>query len=154
MEVNKPFQKVQYARPNYYQGILQLRNVNDEVLSFGRNKIDKREDAAITKIVKQPDGVDFYITSQKFIRILGKKLQEDFGGELNLSSSLHTKSKTGKDLYRINALFRMAKFRTGAEITTRSGDVVRITHIGRKIFAKDLNSGKRVIIKKSDLPLE
>ncbi len=151
MEKNKITDK-KYARPNYYQGILQLRDINDEILSFVHNQIDRREDAAITKTVKFVNGVDLYITSQKFIRILGKKLKDSFGGELNVTAKLHTRSKAGKDLFRINALFRLAKYRKGDKMMTRSGVEVRIIHIGKKIFAKDLRTGKRLIIKESDLP--
>ena len=138
-------------RPDYYQGILQLRDINDEILNFVRNQIKKRWDAAITKTVKLDNGVDFYITSQKFIRILGKKLKESFGGELNVSSQLHTKSRHGKDLYRVNVLFKLSKYKKGDVVTVR-GDKVRLIRIGKKIFAKDLKTGKKVTIRSNDLP--
>lgn len=138
-------------RPNYYQGILQLRSINDEVLRFVQNQIKKREDVYITKTVKFPDGLDLYITSQKFIKILGKKLKDSFGGELKISSKLHTRSKQGKDLYRINALFRLAKYKKGDVIEIR-GTRVRIISFGKKIFARDLKTGKKMPIRSSDLP--
>ncbi|MBI4143468.1 hypothetical protein HY487_01135, partial [Candidatus Woesearchaeota archaeon] len=76
-------------RSNYFQGILQLRDVNDEIMAFVHNQIKKRKDeVAVTKTVSFPNGVDLYITSQKFIRILGKKLKENFGGELKVSEKL------------------------------------------------------------------
>ena len=138
-------------RPDYYQGILQLRDINDEILNFVRNQIKKRWDAAITKTVKFDNGVDFYITSQKFIRILGKKLKESFGGELNVSSKLHTKSRHGKDLYRVNVLFKLSKYKKGDVVSVR-GDKVKLIRIGKKIFAKDLKTGKKVTIRNNDLP--
>ncbi len=137
-------------RPDYYQGILQLRDVDEDALNFVRNQVKKREDVAITKIVKFPNGMDFYITSQKFIRILGKKLEESFGGELKISSKLHTKSRHGKDLYRVNVLFRPSKYKIGDTALVR-GDKVRIIRIGKKIFARDLKTGKKVTIRRSDL---
>ena len=139
------------SRPNYYQGILQLRDVNDEILSFVRNQIKKRDDAAITKTVKFPNGIDLYITSQKFIRILGKKLKESFGGELKISSKLHTRSKQGKDLYRVNVLFKLSKYKNGDVVSVR-GDKVRIIRMGKKIFAKNLKTGKKMTVRSSDLP--
>lgn len=137
-------------RPDYYQGILQLRDVDEEALNFVRNQVKKREDVAITKIVKFPNGMDFYITSQKFIRILGKKLKDSFGGELKISSKLHTKSRHGKELYRVNVLFRPSKYKMGDTALVR-GDKVRIIRIGKKIFARDLKTGKKVTIRRSDL---
>ena len=137
-------------RSDYYQGILQLRDVNEEILSFVRNQIKKREDVAITKTVKLDNGVDLYITSQKFITMLGKKLKDSFGGELKISSKLHTKSRQGKNLYRVNALFRLSKYRKGDVVSVR-GDKVRLISIGKKIFARDLRTGNKVTIRKSDL---
>ena len=137
-------------RPDYYQGILQLRDINEEIISFVRNQIKKREDVAITKTVKLDNGVDLYITSQKFITMLGKKLKDSFGGELKISSKLHTKSRQGKNLYRVNALFRLSKYRKGDVVEVR-GDKVRLINIGKKIFARDLKTGNKVTIRKSDL---
>lgn len=138
------------ARSNYFQGILQLREVNDEILSFVHNQIKKRSDVAVTKTVKFSNGIDLYITSQKFIRILGKKLKESFGGELKTSVKLHTRNKQGKDLYRVNVFFKTLKYKKGDTVTIR-GDRVRLISIGRKIFARDLSTGKKVMIRSKDL---
>ena len=138
------------ARPNYYQGILQLRNINDKILGFVYAKINKRDDVAVTKTVKFPNGIDLYVTSQKFIRILGKKLMESFGGELKVSSKLHTRNKQGKDLYRINVLFKLSKHKIGDVVAIR-GDEFRLLQIGNKIFARNLKTGKRATIRKGDL---
>lgn len=137
-------------RANYYQGILQLRDVNDEILAFVRNQIKKRDDVFITKTVKLLNGFDFYITSQKFIRILGKKLKESFGGELKVSSKLHTRNRQGKELYRVNVLFRLLKYKAGSVVNIR-GEEIRIISMRRKIFGRNLKTGKRVTIRSSDL---
>ncbi len=137
-------------RSNYYQGILQLRDINDEILDFVNNQIKKRNDVAVTRIAKLPNGMDLYLTSQKFIRILGKKLKDIFGGELNISSKLHTKNRQGKELYRINALFRLSKHKAGDIVSIR-GEKVRLLSIGRKIFARNLKTGKKVTIRGKEL---
>lgn len=137
-------------RPDYFQGILQLRDVNNEILSFVYNQIKKRGDIAITRTIKFPNGIDLYITSQKFIRILGKKLKESFGGELKTSSRLHTISRHGKELHRVNVLFKLSKYKKGDVVTIR-GDKVRLIGIGEKIFARNLNTGKKVTIRRRDL---
>lgn len=137
-------------RPNYYQGILQLRNINEEIAAFVRNQIGKRHGVAITKTVEFSDGIDLYLTSQKYIRLIGKKLKDSFGGEMKISSKLHTRNKQGKDLYRINVLFRLHKFRAG-DVANVRGDKVKLIRIGEKIFAKDLKTGKKIAIRSSDL---
>ena len=88
-----PIKQLKFSRSNYYQGILQLRDVNEEMLDFVYSQIKRRGNVAITKTVNLPNGKDLYITSQKFISILGKKLRESFGGQLKTSSKLHTRSK-------------------------------------------------------------
>ena len=149
--IELPTPKPKFARSNYFQGILQLRDVNEEIYSFVYNQLKKRGDVAVTKTVKYENGKDLYLTSQKFIRILGKKLKESFGGELKISSKLHTKSKTGKDLYRVNALYRPLKYKRGDIVSVR-GDNVKILQIGRRIFARDLKTGKKMRIRIEDLP--
>ena len=143
--------KMKLARSDYYQGILQLRDVNDEIISFVRNQIKKRKDeVAITKTVNLPNGLDLYITSQKFIRVLGKKLKESFGGELKISAKLHTRNRQGKDLYRVNVLFRLSKHKKGYVVSIR-GEQVRLIRIGRKTFARNMKTGKKVTIRNADL---
>ena len=137
-------------RSDYFQGILQLRDVSDEVVAFVNNQIKKRGDVAVTRTVRLSNGVDLYVTSQKFIRILGKKLRESFGGEIRTSARLHTKNRQGKDLYRINLLFRPSTHKKGDVVSVR-GENVKIIRIGRKIFARDLKTGKKRTIRSVDL---
>jgi len=139
------------SRPDYYQGVLQLRDVNNEIIDFAYQLINKRENVAVTKTIKYPNGLDMYITSQKFIRALGKKLRESFGGELKISSKLHTRSKQGKDLFRVNVLFRLPKHKIGDIVVVR-GDKVKLLKIGEKIFARNLKTGKKLTIRSRDLP--
>ena len=146
-------QKPKFARPNYYQGILQLRDVSDEVMDFVYSQIQKRPDVAVTKTAKLDNGKDLYLTSQKFIRILGKKLRESFGGELKVSSKLHTRNRQGRDLYRINVLFRPLKYKRGDIVLIR-GDEVKLLQIGNRIFARNLKTGKKLKIRREDLPLD
>lgn len=143
-------EKPMFARPNYYQGILQLRDVNDEILDFVSRQIKKRGDVAVTKKVNLPNGMDLYITSQKFIRILGKKLKESFGGEMKMSAKLHTRSKEGRDLYRVNVFFRPLKYKRGDIVKIR-GDEVKLLQVGNRIFAMDLKTGKKIKIRSEDL---
>ncbi len=138
-------------RKDYYQGILQLRDVNEDILGFVHSQIRKREGITVTRTVKFTDGLDLYITSQKFIRILGKKLKDRFGGELKVSAKLHTTNRQGKELYRVNLLFRPLKYRKGDIISIRD-EKVRLTGIGKKIFARNLNTGKKMTIRSADLP--
>ncbi len=143
--------KFKLPRPDYYQGVLQLRDASNEVMEFVQRQIDKRDNVAITKTVSLPNGVDLYITSQKYLQDIGKKLKESFGGELKVTSRLHTKSKTGKDLYRVTVFFKLQKYKRGDIIEVR-GDKVQILHLGKRIFARDVKTGKRIRIRSEDMP--
>ena len=142
--------KIKLPRPNYYQGILQLRDINDEILNFVYQQTEKRGDVAITKTVRLDNGLDLYMTSQKFIRILGKKLKESFGGEMKTSAKLHTRNRQGRDLYRVNLLFKLSKYKKGDVVLVR-GERIRLIKTGMKIFGKNLKNGKRVKIRQEDL---
>ncbi len=137
-------------RPNYYQGILQLRDVNDEVIDFVKQQVKKRENVLITKAIRLPNGVDYYLTSQKFLTSLGKKLRESFGGELKISSKLHTRNRQGRDLYRVTVLFRLLKFKAGDIVEVR-GVKFRLISIRKKIFARNIKTGKKARIRSTDL---
>ena len=93
---------------NYYEGKLQLRNPNEEVLNFIRNQFKNNEKVWIAKAERLKTGIDFYISSNRFLLSLGKKLKKSFKGELKTSRKLHSKSRiTSKEVYRVTVLFRL-----------------------------------------------
>lgn len=92
---------------NYYEAVIQLRPETEEIMIFLRSQIRKRNDVKITKITKVKNGLDVYITSQRFARALAKKMKRTFKGELKLTYSLHTRDRqTSRDKYRATVLFR------------------------------------------------
>ncbi len=130
---------------DYFQGILQLRNVDNEVIDFVSRQAAKRQDVFIAKIEKVRNGIDIYFSSQQYLKALGRKLQEHFRGELVISSKLFTKSRTGEDLYRVNVLFRQAKFRKGDIITYR-GSKLKIIRMGNKVACRYVDTGKSITL--------
>ena len=94
--------------PQYFQGILQLRNPHEESIRFIRNQFKKNPKVWIAKEVNIKTGIDFYVSSNKFLMSLGKKLKKSFKGELKVSRKLHTKNRlTSKNVYRVTVLFRI-----------------------------------------------
>jgi nonsense-mediated mRNA decay protein 3 len=136
---------------DYFEGILQLRNVDDNVVNFVVSEIEKTEDTQIAKIKKVTNGFDIYISRQRFLRSLGNKLQQRFGGQVNVSAKLHTRHKqTGRELHRVNVLFRMPKFKKG-DIIDYKGDKIKIISMHKKVFAKDVKTGKKLNLSFKDL---
>ncbi len=136
---------------NYYQGILQLRNIGNEVVEFAINEIKKDESAYVSQVKKSANGVDIYISRQKFLRSLGNRLQKRFGGQIVVSRRLHTRDKlTSRDLYRVSVLFRLPSFKKGDIIDYR-GSKIKIINMHKKVFAKDISTGKKLNLSFKDL---
>lgn len=136
---------------DYFEGILQLRNTNEEVLDFVLKTVKNRDISLISKSVKVKNGIDLYLTSQKYLQTLGKKLKKHFHGELKISSKLFTRNRlTQKNVYRVNLLFRMPNFKKN-DILTYKGERIKILGVGKKILAKNMNTGKKLNLSFKDL---
>ena len=134
-------------RPDYFEGILQLRNPNEKVLDFVHHSIKNRKDVQVAKTSKSPNGIDIYLSSQKYLIIIGRKLQENFGGEINITRRIHTRSRsTSKDIYRVTVLFRLPYFKKG-DIITHRGKKLLILNLGRKVFCRDLETGRKITLR-------
>ena len=121
---------------DYFEGILQLRNTNDEIIKYVVNQVEKRDDVHISNIKKVKNGFDIYISSQRFMRSLGNKLQNQFHGELKISKKLHTRNRlTGKEVYRVNVLFRYPSFKKG-DIIDFKGEKIKIIGIHKKVLVR------------------
>jgi len=140
------------ARHNeYFEGILQVRNPNEEVLGFIAREVEKKGNVFIAKTKKINNGIDFYISSQRFLRSIGNKLQERFFGHLEVSRRLHTRNRmTSRDVYRVNLLFKMPSFRKG-DIVKYKGDEIKIIGMAKKVLAKDVKTGKKLTLSFKEL---
>ena len=135
---------------NYFEGILQLRDINDEVIDFAVSEI-KNSGVNIAKVKQLENGIDIYVSRQRFLRTLAGRLQKKFGGQIIVSRKLHTKSSlTSRDLYRVNVLFRLPNFKKD-DVIVYKGDKIRIIHMGKKIFAKNIATGKKLNLGYKDL---
>ncbi|MFH2028311.1 MAG: NMD3-related protein [Nanoarchaeota archaeon] len=93
--------------PDYFEGILQLRNPSEEALNFVLNQFKKNDKVWISKEVKLKTGIDLYVSSNRFLSSIGKKLKKSFKGKLITSKRLHTKNRlTSKEVYRGTVCFR------------------------------------------------
>ncbi len=136
---------------DYYEGILQLRNPDGDVIKFVKKRIDKRKDVFITKEKKIGDGIDLYLSSQRFLRALGKKLKQNFPGILKESRHLHTKKRiTSRDIYRVNILFKLIDIKKD-KIIDYKGDRIKVRSIGKIISGINIKNGKKVSLKLRDL---
>ncbi len=132
----------QESNPTYFEGILQLRNPSQEVVDFVEDSVERDKKCWVSEIKEVRNGLDFYLSSNQYLKTLGKKLKEKFPGELKMSSSLHTKSKTGKDLYRGTVLFRFIDIKKGDQIEDK-GEEYEVLGVGTKVLMKNIKTGKK-----------
>jgi len=131
----------------YFEGILQLRNPNQEVVDFIHKEMAKQEERGIyiNKIVELKNGLDLYLTSQRYLQVLAKKIHANFGGLKKTSSQLFTKDKqTSKDLYRVNVFMEIPKFSKG-NVLKIDDRVVEVHGFGDKASGLDLKTEKKVL---------
>ncbi len=128
---------------DYFEGILQIRDGNAELLNWIRDRIKSDGKARIAKEKKVTNGVDLYLSEQHYLQNLGRKIKEKFTGILKISMRQHTTDKmTSKLLYRVTVLFKVLPFKRG-DIVTLHGEQVEILRIANRAQIKDVKSGKK-----------
>lgn len=99
-----------YTNSQSYQGILQLRPNNEQVLNYVYNEIEKNGNVFITREIKKKFGIDIYLTNKFFLIQLGKRLKQRFPGKITRSRSLHSRHRvTSKLVYRTTICFRLTQ---------------------------------------------
>ena len=128
-----------------FNGILQLRNPTDEVLKLIEDEINKNHGKGSYCLKKYyvHGGFDYQFNTAQFTRYIGKKLQQFFGGQLEITARLVTRSRqTSKDLYRITVLFRIPKHKKG-DVVGYKGRDVKILNFGAKVYIRDIKTNKK-----------
>ncbi len=132
----------------YYEAILQLRNVSQEVIDFVEAEIP-RVHLSVSKVVEEKTGLDFYLSDNTLTRVLGKKLQTTFGGEVLITATLHTQKKD-KEMYRLTVLFRQAPFAKG-DLVQRGGEEYRVLTLEKEIVLQHVKTGKKVHVRYKEM---
>ncbi len=127
----------------YFEGILQLRDVDQTVYDWVYDTIERDGKAKIAKEKIIKSGYDLYLSDQHYLQALGRKLKAKFPGELVVSMRLHTRDRmTYKAVYRVTVLFRAVPLHVGQILTTDEGAKV-ILRIGTRVQVQDIPSGKK-----------
>jgi len=127
----------------YFEGVLQIRNPNEIVLEYIDKKLAGEDRVFLSKISNLKTGVDYYLSSQKFIQVFANELYSEFGGELKITKRLFTRDKsTSKEVYRVNALLRLPDFEKGDIIKIRNTVLLVKDVKGRNVIGLDINLDK------------
>ncbi|MDP7180275.1 MAG: NMD3-related protein [Candidatus Woesearchaeota archaeon] len=136
---------------DYFEGTLQLRNPDEKIINYVEKTVKESKKVFIARTVKTTNGVDLYLSSNKFLRSLGNKLKRKFRGELKESPQLFTKNRqTSKNVYRLNVMFRLHGLKIGDIVTVRD-ERIKITSVKKKVFGKELKTGKKVTVDYKEL---
>lgn len=135
--------RIEEKGPKYFEGKLQLRNPTPEVVHYVRKKIAQDKNVWIAKEEKAKNGIDFWLSSNKFLLDLGKKLKKRFAGILKTSKKLHTQHKvTSKLLYRVTVMFKCLPFQRG-DVLEVNEEQLKIIDISKQITVKNISTGKK-----------
>ena len=128
----------------YYEAILQLREITAEVLEFVKKEIKKAQ-VHVAKIKEVTNGYDFYLADNSFTRQLGRKLQGKFYGEVLLTTSLVGRKKD-KDMHRFTVLFRGISYSKG-DVVEYQGEKYVVRGLGQEILLQQTTTGRKVNVK-------
>ena len=99
-----------YTNNQSYEGVLQLRPYDKQVLDYVYSEIERNGTVFITKEVEKKYGIDLYLTNKFFLIQLGKNLRKRFPGKVTQSRALHTRDRqTSRLVYRTTICFRLTK---------------------------------------------
>lgn len=143
-------EKLRDKHPLYYEAILQLRDISQEVHAVVKQEINTAG-MPVVKRVSYTNGTDLYLPDKKFAIRLGKKLQHRFGGLFLVTTSLHTKKK-GVDIYRFTVLYRGITFKKG-DVIRYKGETHEVKVLGKDILLLRVSDHKKVHMKWKDTVL-
>ncbi len=139
--------KLENKHPDYFEGILQLRDCSDEILEWVKKTIVRDKRSRIAKLKKVRGGVDLYLTDQHYLQRLGKKLKQTFPGITKVSSKLFTFSRvTSKAVHRVNVLFRSLPVKIGQNFNYL-GEKVKLVKVNKKMVTLMSKDGKKIVTK-------
>lgn len=147
---NQMVRSLEGKHPDYYEAIIQLRLPDQDIVTFVESEL-ARGKIPIAKVIEMKNGFDYYIADNSFSIGLGKHLQQRFGGELNVTSSLFGRKK-GKEIYRVTIMFRKAHFNKG-DTVTYGGDVYTVKLMGKDILLIGIKNKKKMHVKYKDMRL-
>ena len=97
-----------YTNSRYYEGILQVRPNDKQILNYVKKEIEKAGNVFISREIYKKFGTDLYLTNKYFLIQLGRKLKQRFNGTITRSRSLYKTSRmTSRQVYRTTICFRL-----------------------------------------------
>jgi len=131
-------------RPEYFEAILQLREVSEEVFEYAQSELHKNG-IHIAKIVPAENGYDLYTADSDFTKSLGRRIQERFGGEYKISPMLFGR-KDSRQIYRLTILVRGVPFKRGDKVLYEGEEYIILMQ-GKEFMLQEIKTGKKIHLK-------
>jgi len=128
----------------YFEAILQVRNINKSREKIINEELKKESvhGNVSNKTVKQPNGVDYYMTSRRAMPKLAQRIREKTGGIISLNPRLFSVNhQTGKEIYRLNVLLELPELDVG-DVYLYRNKYILITNLSKQIGALNLLTKK------------
>ncbi len=91
----------------YFESILQIRPKDNNLIEFVENQI-RKNNIYVAKREELKGGINFKLSSNKFVLQLARKLKKSFKGNLKISKTLYSRDRlTSKNIYRVTVCFRL-----------------------------------------------
>jgi NMD protein affecting ribosome stability and mRNA decay len=121
---------------NYFEAVIQLRNIVPAVADFVSEEL-KKNGITVSKMKRHVNGMDIQISSKQFASHLGKMLQHTFGGMVKRSARLFTTDRmSGKAVWRVTVLFKQFPYSVG-ETFEFKGVSYRVLAVTDEVVARD-----------------
>jgi NMD protein affecting ribosome stability and mRNA decay len=127
---------------DYFEGILQLRNIDENILNFVK-RYCKKNKVFLPEEKKVKNGINLKISDKKKIHNLIPLLQKNFGGITKENAQVFSQDRqTSKVVYRVNFYYEAPDYKIG-DVIKIDNKVIHIHKISKTISGIDLKTGKK-----------
>lgn len=130
----------------YFEGQLQMRGINKEILDYVHKRILNEGEQVPTVIEHGRGDLDYNISSRRLIHKIGIELKNKFGGTVKESAQLFSRNHlTSKNVYRLNVLYKTHDVEKGQVISVDElQEPYKVTgYSGEKLIVEGLVSKKK-----------
>ena len=135
----------------YFEGVLQVRNMTDDILAFIQKDLMKQRSRGV-HINKEVDidgtgmNMDYYCTDKGYMKVLAEKLKKEFGAIIKHNAQLFTIDwETSKNVYRLNILVQFTKYHKN-DVIKLNKQLYKIISMDEKIHATNLETHNKTLL--------
>lgn len=138
----------------YFEGQLQLRKVNQEVLDYIHKRFHETRAQIPTQKIHSDGNIDYWVSSRKLLHKLAKELKNKFGGFTKESEQLFSFDHlTSKNIYRLNVYYEMHEYLIGDILLLEGHDEPFLVtgYKGERLVLQHVLTGKKTLSKLADV---